>query len=187
MASWFSIVPACSLALALAGCAARASLPSYSVVPQFTLVDQNGAAFDSSAKLKGSVWIADFIYTTCPGPCPRMSSQMHGLESTLPAEIKLVSYTVDPQHDTPPVLKEYAAHFEAQPDRWYFLTGPIDRLEYLARNVFTLSDVGGDLEHSTRFVLIDRKSRVRGYYLSSEPDAMDRLAADAKRLVSERL
>jgi len=81
MASWFSIAAACSFA-ALAGCSARAGLPAYNTVPHFALIDQTNAAFDSS-KLEGKVWIADFIYTSCPGPCPRMSSQMHQVSTAL--------------------------------------------------------------------------------------------------------
>src|SRR5581483_3021130 len=134
MASWFSIALACSL-IALSGCAARAGLPSYSTVPQFTLTDQNGGSFDST-RLNGKVWIADFIYTTCPGPCPRMSSQMHQVQKALPG-IDLVSFTIDPKTDTPAVLKEYAGHFEAA-DRWHFLTGPEATLQHLCKDVFML-------------------------------------------------
>lgn len=186
MVSWSSIVLGSSLAAlaALQGCSARAGLPSYAVVPDFQLTDQDAAVFNSAQKLDKNVWIADFIYTTCPGPCPRMSSQMHQVQTALAGfgDVRLVSFTVDPKTDTPPVLKEYASHFEAGPGRWFFLTGPQDRLQYLSRNVFMLSDVGGNLQHSTRFVLIDKQSRVRGYYLTEEPDAIPRLIADAKML-----
>jgi protein SCO1/2 len=183
MASWSSIALACSVVL-LSGCAAHASLPSYSAVPQFALTDQSGAPFDSAAKLNGKVWIADFIYTSCPGPCPRMSSQMHQVQAALKGidNVRLVSFTIDPQTDTPKVLNEYASHFEADPSRWFFLTGPEASLQHLSKDVFMLGDVGGNLEHSTRFVLIDQKSRVRGYYLTEEPDAIARLIEDAKKL-----
>jgi protein SCO1/2 len=183
MASWYSIVLGSSL-VALAGCAARAGLPSYAVVPNFSLVDQTGAQFDSTAKLDKNVWIADFIYTTCAGPCPRMSSQMLQVQKALAGvrDLRLVSFTVDPKNDTPPVLAEYATHFEAQPGRWFFLTGPEDKLQYLSKNVFMLGNTGGNLEHSTRFVLIDKQSRVRGYYLTEDADAIPRLIADARML-----
>ena len=127
MVSWSSIVLASSLTV-LSGCAARASLPTYSSVPDFTLTDQTGAAFHSGSKLNKQVWIADFIYTTCPGPCPRMSSQMHQVQTALGNSVRLVSFTVDPAYDTPPVLAEYAKHFEARPGIWYFLTGPVATL-----------------------------------------------------------
>jgi protein SCO1/2 len=187
MVSWSSIVLGSSL-VALAGCAAHAGLPSYAVVPDFTLIDQTGAQFDSAIKLNKNIWIADFIYTSCPGPCPRMSSQMHQLQTALAGidSVRLVSFTVDPKTDTPPVLNEYAAHFNAEPGRWFFLTGPEDKLQHLSHDVFMLGDIGGNLEHSTRFVLIDRHSRVRGYYLTSEADAIPRLIEDAKKLSRER-
>ena len=174
--------------LCLAGCAARASLPAYSTVPDFTLTDQSGAAFDSSARLTGKVWIADFIYTTCPGPCPRMSSQMHQVENALAdlPDVRLVSFTVDPEHDTPPVLEQYSERFGAKPGIWYFLTGDMDALHHLSRDVFLLGDINGSLEHSTRFVLIDRASKVRGYYQSDEDGAIPRLIADAKALAQRR-
>jgi len=79
MVSWYSIVAGFSF-VALAGCAVHAALPSYSTVPDFTLTDETGAVFNSAEKLKNTIWIADFIYTTCPGPCPRMSSQMHQVQ-----------------------------------------------------------------------------------------------------------
>jgi protein SCO1/2 len=173
-----------AFSLALTGCAARAGLPSYSSVPDFTLTDQTGAQFDSAAKLKNKVWVADFIYTTCPGPCPRMSSQMHQVQTALAGieNVRLVSFTIDPKNDTPAVLNEYSGHFQAEPGRWFFLTGPEPKLQHLSRDVFLLGDVGGNLEHSTRFVLIDQQSRVRGYYLTEEADAIPRLISDAKKL-----
>lgn len=191
MVSWSSIVLGFSLALAgfsLAGCAAKASLPSYSSVPDFTLTDQTGATFDSASELNGSVWIADFIYTTCPGPCPRMSSQMHQLQTALSglSGFRLVSFTVDPQHDTPPVLEKYSKLFLAQPGTWFFLTGPQPVLQHLCRDAFMLGDVDGTLQHSTRFVLVDRASKVRGFYLTEEPEAIPRLIADTKGLLKER-
>lgn len=172
----------------LAGCAAHASLPSYSHVPGFTLTDQTGAQFDSAKALHGQVWIANFIFTNCMGPCPRMSSQMHQVQTALAGTdgVRLVSFTVDPARDTPAVLAAYAQRFQARPGIWFFLTGSRETLHHLSRDVFTLGDVNGNLDHSTRFVLVDRASRVRGFYLSSEDDAIPRVVADAKSLLQER-
>jgi protein SCO1/2 len=186
MASWSWIIPASS-ALLLAGCAARASLPSYAAVPDFTLTDQTGSAFVSADTLRHQVWVADFFFTNCPGPCPRMSSQMHQVQTALAGVgIRLVSFTVDPARDTPDVLKQYAGHFQAQTGVWFFLTGAQKTLQHLDRDVFLLGNVDGSLDHSTRFVLIDRASRIRGYYLTSEAEAIPRLIADAKGLLRER-
>jgi protein SCO1/2 len=187
MASWCSTVLVISF-IGLAGCAAHASLPSYAVVPDFTLTDQTGTRFNSSDTLRGQVWIADFIFTNCDGPCPRMSSQMHQVQTALSGtdRVRLVSFTVDPARDTPEVLEAYSRRFQAQAGRWFFLTGPTEALQHLSRDVFTLGDVAGNLEHSTRFVLVDRSSHVRGFYLTSEDDAIPRLIADAKNLLREQ-
>jgi protein SCO1/2 len=188
MASWFSIASGLSL-LTLAGCSGRVGLPSYGVVGDFALTDQSNQPFESAKTLNGKVWIADFIFTNCPGPCPRMSAQMRQVDTALRPDIqdlRLVSFTVDPARDTPAVLEKYAEHYQAEPGVWYFLTGPQSTLHNLARNVFLLGDVNGDLEHSTRFALIDRKSRVRGYYLTSDEDAIPKLIADAKRVAKDR-
>lgn len=186
MVSWCSIVLASS-ALFLSGCAAHAGLPSYTAVPDFTLTDQTGAQFSSAAQLKGRVWIADFIFTNCTGPCPRMTSQMHQVQTALAGVdgVRLVSFTVDPTRDTPPVLAAYADRFKAQPGTWFFLTGAQDALQQLSRNAFMLGDVDGTLQHSTRFVLVDRESKIRGFYLTSEEDAIPRLIADTKQLAEK--
>src|SRR5258708_24601956 len=156
-------------------------LPSYGTVPNFELTDQAGAPFFSAHALKGRVWVADFIFTNCPGPCPRMSSQMHQVQNALKDNdgARLVSFTIDPVRDTPPVLTEYAAHFEAQPGRWYFLTGPVASLNDLAKDTFHLGEIDGkSLEHSTRLALVDRPSEIRGFYLSSDKDSIPNLIPD---------
>jgi protein SCO1/2 len=192
MASWCSTAVAISSialgTLGLAGCSARASLPSYAVVPDFSLTDQTGAEFASAKSLDGQVWVADFIFTNCTGPCPRMSSQMHQVEKALSGTdgVRFVSFTVDPARDTPQVLAEYSHRFLADPNRWFFLTGSTKTLQHLSRDVFMLGDVDGTLEHSTRFVLVDRMSRVRGFYLTSDADAIPRLISDARSLARDR-
>ena len=100
--------------------------------------------------------------------------------------IKLVSFTVDPANDTPQVLFEYSRHYDARPGTWYFLTGPKQTLQTLSKDAFKLADVDDTLDHSIRFVLVDRKGRIRGYYLSCEPRIVDLLVADAKALLKER-
>jgi len=159
------------------------------VVPDFTLTDQTGAPFQSAAELNKKIWIADFIFTNCPGPCPRMSSQMHQVQAALDGNdaVRFVSFTVDPARDTPPVLAAYAQHFEAAPGKWYFLTGAASDLNRMSRGVFMLGNVDGGLEHSTRFALIDGSGRIRGYYLTSEAEAIPTLIADTKRLLKEQL
>jgi protein SCO1 len=186
MVSWCWTVPALS-ALLLAGCSGKPPLLTYGIVPDFALTDQTGSGF-SSAALANHVWVADFVYTNCPGPCPRMSSQMHQVQTALRGEdgVRFVSFTVDPARDTPAVLTAYAKHFLADPAKWYFLTGDTATLNHLSFDVFRLSAVDGTLEHSTRFALVDRRSRIRGFYSSFDKDAIPTLIADAKRLLKDR-
>jgi protein SCO1/2 len=192
MASWCWTVPALSSILLLAGCSAKPPLLTYGMVSDFSLTDQNGNKF-SSDTLNNHVWVADFIYTNCPGPCPRMSSQMHQVQAALAGEdvvakedARFVSFTVDPARDTPAVLTAYSKHFLADPATWYFLTGDKAALNHLSFDVFHLSAVDGTLEHSTRFTLVDRRGRIRGFYSTFDKDAVPTLIADAKRLLKER-
>ena len=176
--------PAIALLL-LAACAPVKPLPVFGQIPQFALTAQTAQAFDSHS-LDGHIWVANFIYTTCPGPCPMMSHQMHGIQTATAGtpEVRLVSFTVDPAHDTPAALAEYARHFAADPVRWTFLTGPIASLNDLGLNAFKLNAVDGNLDHSTRFVLVDAQRRIRGYYLSSDDDFPKQLLKDVRQLQS---
>ena len=189
MASWCSTGRALSalLPLLLVGCGGQPALPTYGVVSRFTLTDQAGAEFTSEQALRGKVWVADFIFTNCPGPCPRMSGQMRQVQKAFAGVtgVRFVSITVDPARDTPAALAEYARHYEAEPGKWFFLTGPQEKLHDLSRRVFMLGDVDGSLEHSTRFALVDAASHIRGYYVSSQQDAIPTLIADARRLLKE--
>jgi len=173
-------------ALALAGCNAASKLPSFGVVDDFQLTDQSGASFDSRT-LSGRVWIADFIFTNCAGPCPRMTTEMRRVQGELAAvkDARLVSFTVDPDRDSPSVMAEYAKRYHAEPERWIFLTGPKATLHHITRDVFKLGDVSGALEHSTRFALVDKKGRIRGFYASADSEAMNKLVADAKALAAD--
>ena len=173
-----------ALCVTLSSCAWRSSaLPVFFDVPEFHLTAQDGQPFDSKI-LTGKIWVADFIYTTCPGPCPRMTSQMHEVQSAIGqlTDVKLVSFTVDPARDTPPVLAGYAQAHGATAGRWYFLTGPVPALQTLDRDVFKLGNLDASLEHSTRFVLVDRHGRIRGYYGAAQDDPTPTLIVDIRRL-----
>ena len=166
--------------LSLTACAKhQPAFPDYGLVPEFQLTDQNGQPFDSKA-LNGRIWVADFFFTTCPGPCPRMTSQMHQVQQA--TTVKLVSFTVDPARDTPPKLAAYAQVHNASPARWSFLTGSSETLNHLGLDVFKLNKVDGTLQHSTRFALIDRASHIRAYYDTSEPGAIQKLIDDIHKL-----
>jgi len=172
--------------LLLLACLQPKPIEVMGTAPSFQLTSQAGDSFDSQS-LDGHVWVADFVYTTCDGPCPMMSSQMRKIQ-TLTDEIpdvKLVSFTVDPKHDTPPVLAEYAKHFKYNPARWTFLTGDQARLNEVGLG-FKLNGVDGSTTHSTRFVLIDRRQRIRGYYISSGDGFIQRLLHDIRQLEREK-
>jgi cytochrome oxidase Cu insertion factor (SCO1/SenC/PrrC family) len=167
------------------------AIASYGKVPQFQLTNQDGQPF-GSAQLKGKVWIADFIYTMCPGPCPMISSRMSELQKPLEnTDVHLVSVSVDPKHDTPAVLRSYADKLRAQPQRWDFLTGSQSAIYDLSRNGFKLAIDDGTAEngvpvHSTRVILVDRRGEIRGYYDATAPDAVTKLLADTNHLLREQ-
>jgi protein SCO1/2 len=157
----------------MAGCAKHRDLPVYGDVPEFQLTAQSGQPFDSKA-LDGHVWVAVVIM-----------GQLQSSTAETP-DVRLVSMTVDPAHDTPPVLAEYARHFKQDPSRWFFLTGDIGTLNDLGLHVFKLNSVDGSLVHSTRFVLVDRKRRIRGFYASEEDGVIPQLLDDVRQLEAER-
>jgi cytochrome oxidase Cu insertion factor (SCO1/SenC/PrrC family) len=167
------------------------SVSSYGTVPAFQLTNQNGQPF-GSPQLAGKIWIADFIYTTCPGPCPMISSRMSELQKPLEkTDVHLVSFSVDPGKDTPAVLRSYAERLQAEPGRWDFLTGAKSAIYKLSHDGFKLavsdgSDAQGIPVHSTRMVLVDRRGEIRGYYDAAEADAMTKLLADANYLLREQ-
>lgn len=179
-----------ALLLACSGCRSHprdtAELADFGAVPRFRLIAQDGQPFDSSV-LEGKIWVADFFFTTCNGPCPRMTSQMHQIQEAIwkMPDVKLVSFTVDPARDTPQQLTLYAKTHHASPEHWYFLTGDQAALNHLGLDVFRLNHVDGTLQHSTRFVLVDQKSHIRGYYDTSEQDSISKLIADIHALGRE--
>jgi len=176
------------LTLLLAGCAGSAAMPDFSAVPDFNLTERSNRPV-AKKDLDGQIWVADFIFTHCAGICPTMSSNMKTLQDRLPKEVRLVSFSVDPQNDTPEVLTEYAKRYNADPERWLFLTGDPDAIQKLSIGGFKLAlDPTGGTEsepitHSSRLVLIDRQGHIRGYYGTEEADALDRLVADARKLL----
>jgi cytochrome oxidase Cu insertion factor (SCO1/SenC/PrrC family) len=166
-------------------------LPSYGTVPKFQLVNQDVQPFGSE-QLSGKIWIADFIFTSCAGPCPIISTRMSELQKPLEkSDVHLVSVSVDPEKDTPEVLRAYADKLRKQPDRWDFLTGPRAAIYSLSKDGFKLGISDGSEEegvpiHSTRFVLVDRRGIIRGYYDALAPDAVTKLLADTNHLLREQ-
>lgn len=170
---------------------ASRSFENYGSVPAFSLINQNDRPF-GSANLAGKIWIADFIYSTCPGPCPMISSRMSEMQKPLAkTDVHFVSFTVDPEKDTPAMLRQYAERLRAQPGRWDFLTGQKTTIYNLSAKGFKLAASGHDGDkgqplHSTRMVLVDRRGQIRGYYDATEADAVTKLLADTTHLLKEQ-
>ncbi|MBI4369908.1 MAG: SCO family protein [Elusimicrobia bacterium] len=144
------------------------------------------------SELKGAPWIASFLYTTCAGPCPMLAAQLARLQWSLPDDVKLVSFTVDPEKDTPARLSAYARRFQADPERWFFLSGPTPALNALFRDSFKIAlaenpkgPPGTQLIHSTKLVLVDSQGSVRGYYDSDQAGSLASLRQDAKKLLKK--
>lgn len=167
----------------LAACTSKSRLPSLGSIPPFAFRDANGQEF-SSSQLSGKVWIADFFFTNCPGPCPRMSNQLSQLQAKFPEykDLRVISITVDPARDTPEVLNAYAKRYHADPARWIFLTGRKDLIQNLMSEAFFLGHGEVLTEHSTRFVLVDRQMQIRGFYDSFDKDGIEKLSTDIKDL-----
>jgi len=188
-----------SLSLAFLLAKARAnqepgeSLPVLAQIADFSLTNQNGAAV-SLADLRGRAWIADIIFTRCPGPCLRMTRQMKELQDELPKDhqTRLVSLTTDADYDTPDILKIYSNKNGADADRWMFLTGTKKQINNLAVDSLKLSAVEKKPEervtpedlwvHSTIFVIVDKHAQLRGVYQTGGEDVS--WPAEKKKLLA---
>lgn len=149
-----------------------------------TLTDQDGKSF-STDSLRGHVWVADFIFTSCPGSCPLMSHEMSELQKSTPAGVDFVSFTVDPKTDTPAVLKEYGQNLQADFSRWHFLTGTEQQMKDAALGMkIAVQPAHGQfaLSHSDRFLLVDGTGHVVGIFDGTKPDDVSRLGAEATKL-----
>jgi len=176
-------------------------LPRYGAVPAFALQDAAGQPF-GPAQVDGHVWVADFIFTTCPEVCPRMSEDMSRLQSwlvdrSLADRVRLVSVSIDPAHDTPEKLRAYAHQFHARPGTWTFATGSQQAIEDAVVHGFkiavsrekddSLSNSDGfAIVHGTKFVLVDGKRQIRGYYDPSDAASASQLRDDLAALADGR-
>ena len=165
-------------------------ITQYGSVPEFSLTERSGKRI-GLAQLRGTIWIADFIYTNCEDTCPLQTAEMAKLQNELSAEkaVRLVSFSVDPEKDTPSVLSQYADRYKADVDRWLFLTGGQEEIKSLVQSGFRLSAAtaatgAGAILHSPRFVLIDRQAQIRGYYDSRDREALQRLRRDVAVLAN---
>lgn len=187
---WLFPLPASRSTTSLSETSAqRGWLPGKSL-PDFELKDQTGKMI-SLDDLKGKVWIAGFVYSRCHSTCPIVSATMAALRDRLPADVELVSFSVDPRHDTPEVLSQYAALYKADAERWHFLTGDEETIYRVLREGFQVGvepntdprTISQDLViHSNRIAVVDRDGVVRFNYDSQDSSPIERIADAVTRI-----
>ncbi len=162
----------------------------------FSFTDQDGRTI-SSKDVLGKVYVAEYFFTTCKSICPIMNQQMKRVHKAFgeSEDVLILSYTVDPETDNVEQMRRYAVEHGVQPgDGWHFLTGEKTELYDLARKSFfvlkpaeaqNLGDAGSDFIHTNNFVLVDRKSRIRGYYDGTSEKEVDKLIRDIEILLEE--
>ena len=169
--------------------------------PSYTLVDQNGKPFSSDA-LKGKVHVLELFFSTCPTICPIMNQNMLKIEQKffVNPDFAIVSITINPENDTPQVLKQHAEAIGVKSSQWHFLTGEKDDIHKLANTGFNIyagenAKANGGFEHSGLFALIDRDGNIRCrkddfgnpilYYDGTEPAGVEAIMQDIKILLDE--
>lgn len=175
------------------GAASARALPVLFDAPDFTLVERSGKRIARS-DLLGRVWVADFIFTSCAGPCPIMTGRMADLQDALQRrgmDVMLVSFSLDPLRDTPDVLATYARRHGANADRWWFLTGDDEAsVHTMVAKGFRLSvdraRDAGPIIHSTHFVLVDRLGRIRAYHEGIADEFLHVMLRDIETLLREQ-
>ena len=176
---------------------AASGLRVLSILPEFTLTDQSGRTVGLE-DFRGYVWIGNFMFTRCVATCPRQTAMLVRLQDELKphakwGDIRLVSFTVEPDYDTPEVLSNYARNHGADQEQWKFLTGTRDAIWSLSIGGFKLPVVdappqtAAPILHSPRFILVDRKGRVRGYYDSGDDSELLKLRRDLEAVLDEPL
>lgn len=158
--------------------------PVLGTAPSFDLVNEAGQSFSSNS-LKGKVWVADFFFSTCPGPCPKMSAHLGMLNRQFEGnlQVEMVSISVDPERDTPDILSRYEKKVDAVPETWHFLTGNPEDIHKLSVQGFKIGDPDLLIQHSTKFVLVDQIGQIRGYYEGTELDTVSILNKTIKQLL----
>ena len=161
-------------------------LPISGSVPDFEFTDSNGETI-TLVDMEGKVWVADFIFTTCTMACPIMTGNMNIIHKSFKDDnnVRIISISVYPEYDTPEVLKEYASRYNANTNRWHFLTGPEESVKNIIKTGFKIGDYEDIIFHSEKFALVDVRGNIRGYYSGMETEDMSKLKKDIKRLLRE--
>ena len=164
----------------------NSGLPVLGTISEFHFTDSQGNEI-SRLDLDGKVWVADFIFTTCTMACPVLTGNMNLIHKAFKNNdnIRIVSISVYPEYDTPQVLSDYASQYDANTNRWHFLTGPEKNVQDVIKNGFKMGDYEDIIFHSEKFALVDQKNRLRGYYNGMQPDDVTRLKKDMEKLLKE--
>ena len=162
------------------------SLPVIGGIPDFEFIDSEGRDVGLST-LKGKVWVADFIFTTCTMACPIMTGNMNIIHKKYKKndDLRLVSISVYPEYDTPEVLKKYASQYEANTDTWHFLTGNESTVKEVIKDGFKIGDYEDIIFHSEKFALVDRNGMIRAYYNGMKSEDMKKLKKDINNLLKQ--
>lgn len=184
------------------GCTATEPLPKigptsiedgdtlYHTIASFEFVNQKNEQINNQ-KLEDNIYIADFFFTSCPTICPRVRMEMLKIYDTFEnhPNVKLVSHTLDPKHDTVEKLNQYAADLEVKATKWYFLTGDKEKLTDMAESYFVSAfedpSVPGGIEHSGKMLLIDKEGHIRAYSEGTDPSATNGFIKKIKQLLKE--
>lgn len=163
----------------------------YQTIPQFKFVNQYGDSITNKS-LDGDIYVADFFFTTCPSICPIMARNMLKVYNTFKStgDFKIISHTIDPKHDSVPVLKKYADKLGVSGNTWWFLQGKKEDTYSIAEKNYLVavrqdSTAAGGYVHAGYFVLVDKQRRVRGAYDGTDPKQVDQLIDDIKTLQTE--
>lgn len=163
----------------------------YQTIPDFKFINQYGDSI-SQKSLKGNIYVADFFFTTCPSICPIMHRNMLTVYNEFKnvSDFKIISHTIDPKHDSVAVLKAYADKLGISGQSWWLLQGKKEATYQLGEKSYLVAmkqDDGtpGGFVHQGWFVLIDKQSRIRGYYDGTQPNEVAKLIADINTLRAE--
>lgn len=158
----------------------------------FSFINQDGQKV-TERNFRGKVYVADFVFTTCPTICPLMSGQMRRLYDQFKSQenILFLSHSIDPERDSVPALKAYALRYGADGKQWQFVRGEMEEIKKMAFENYLVSmknapQAPGGILHSGAFILIDQRSRIRGIYDGTKKEAVDRLAKDIQKLLDEK-
>jgi len=161
-------------------------LPIIGSIPEFEFIDSEGRDIGLT-NLKGKVWVADFIFTTCTMACPIMTGNMNTIHKKYKKndDLRLVSISVYPEYDTPEVLKKYASQYKADTDTWHFLTGNESTIKEVIKDGFKIGDYEDIIFHSEKFALVDKNGMIRAYYNGMKTEDMKKLKKDIDNLLKQ--